>query len=210
MLQVTQLSGFGWRGGLSFVGYAQQQNTANSTSLIISKPIGTTHGDLMIAFMGMGATGAVTWTGDTGWTEVADQASVACLRVAWKVAESSDGENYTFTSSDARGLSGCILTYTNAAYDTIGSFATAADPTVAPSITIAGGVLLACFLRNSANLTFSTPAGMSVVCSDADATDAPSWAVFSQSAIAGATGAISSSCGNSTSVTGILVSIKPV
>jgi hypothetical protein len=108
-----------------FIAATTTSPVATST-ITINKPAGTQQGDLMLAFV----SGSInlTYTGDTGWTEIADQGVEPSLRVAYKVAGASEPSSYVFTSSSTSGnKTGAILTYRYAAYDT--SSLEAADPT---------------------------------------------------------------------------------
>ena len=159
-------------------------------------------------------TNEVTWTGDTDWTEVADQGSFPSLRIAYKVAGSSEGSNYTFTASGAgagsQRSSGCILTYRYAAYDTIGSFTTGTNPLVLPSISPSESqsILIAAGARGAASITLGTPTSMTARVTDNDATS-PSYIVCDQTVAKGPTGTRSMSTGLTTSVAGIMLAIKP-
>lgn len=188
---------------------AQTQTSVNVTTIVITKPTGTVQNDLMLAIMA--SDNANTWTGDTGWTEIADQGALPSLRMAYKVAGASEGSSYTFTSSNNAKLSGCILTIPGYQYDAVGTFASAADPVVAPSVTASAtsGLLIAAFAGKNISLTFTTPSGMAAVCSDSEG-NRPSYTIFMKSIDAGATGTISSSCGTGTEVTGALIALKHV
>lgn len=194
------------------VGTASTQNGSTGATLTISKPTGTTQNNLMIAIMVSGNDVGTTWTGDTGWTEIKDQNASPDLRIAYKIAGASEGDSYTFTnSSSADYLSGCILTYRNAAYDTIGTVGTATSGgnCTAAQITVANNmsILIAAFANDRDSVTFPTPAGMSAVISDSGA-NSPSYAIFSQLVNAGASGTKSSDCsGSSGYVAGVLLSI---
>jgi hypothetical protein len=136
--------------------------TTASTTLTINKPTGTAEGDLMVA--GMTRSGTATWTGATGWTEVADQGTSPSLRVAYKVAGASEGSNYTFTQSGTESeVAGFILTYRNASYANAGSIGTSLTTTlIAPSVVsnASQSVLIAFAAAGSSTSTFSTPSGM--------------------------------------------------
>lgn len=133
----------------TFVAEASQQNTTNGSSLVINKPTGTQQGDIMVAFMGTSGVNA-TWTGDTGWTEVADQGSGFSLRVAYKVAGASEGASYTFTASVATGkLAGTIVAYRNAAYDTVSTISEN------PSVTTNQNYSLVILLGGSTNASLA-------------------------------------------------------
>ena len=195
-----------------FVAEANTQSTLASTStIVVSKPAGTIEGDLM---MMVGATGSAprTWTGDTGWVEVADQNASPNLRIAYKVAGASEPASYTFalSSSTINGIAACILTYRNAAYDTIGAFTTGTSPLVLPSVSPSANfsTLIAAGARSAASVTLGTPTGMTARVTNNDTTT-PSYRVCDQLVTAGATGTRSMSTGSTSSVSGLMLSIKP-
>ena len=191
-----------------FIASATRQNPNTSSSLTINVPSGTTDGDLMVAFMA--AEDNLTWTGATGWTEVADQGLAPSLRVAYKVASSSEPASYTFTSTDSRLTAGSILTYRGASYDAIGSFAVDASPLVVTGPTAAAdfSVLLVVAADASDNITFGTPSDMAPEVTQNDATK-PSYAIFDQYVVAGATGTRSITSPNNNDVSAIALTIKP-
>jgi hypothetical protein len=192
----------------AFVNYASTQNAGTDTTVVVAKPTNTAAGDLMVSVCGV-ANGTSTWTGDAGWTEVIDQNSPPDLRVAYLRAGASEGSSYTFTSSDSTHTkSGAIFTYRNAGYDTIGAIATGSPTCVAPSITVAqdGSILLALFTSIGAGGTFTAPTGMTLLASDTDGTS-PSWAVYYQEVLAGATGTRTSTVSSLTA--GVLISLSP-
>lgn len=200
----------------SYVAAAQTHNGAtNTNTLVISKPTGTQQYDLMIAVMAIGFASALTWTGDTGWTEILDQNASPDLRIAYKVAGASEGSSYTFTcSSSVTALTGCILTYRGADYDAIGTIGTAASGgnCTAGAVTASSdnSILLAAFAINAiGGITFPTPSGMSLVTEYTGANQGD-WAIFSQAVNTGSSG--TKSCdpsGASGAVSGVLLSIKP-
>lgn len=195
----------------TFVASANTQNSAASTSLVVNKPAGTQAGDLMVAVMAGGTSSGFTWTGDTGWNELADQSSKPSLRLAYKVAGSSEPASYTFTATANQTLAGCILTYRNAAYDTIGTFLTATTPMPAPSISPSANysMLIGAFANGATSTTCSTPPGMTARVTDNDATT-PSYLVAEEIVAAGATGTRTSDIGTiSNGGAGILMALKP-
>jgi hypothetical protein len=99
---------------------ASASNGVSGSTLTINVPTGTLNGHLMLAVLGTDAS-SVTWTPPSGWTEVADQNAVPSLGVMYKVAGSSEPASYDFVSSAGSSLGGSILTFKNAAYDTIGT-----------------------------------------------------------------------------------------
>lgn len=193
----------------AYVSNATKQNASSGTALVINKPAGTADGDLMIAVMT--STSGETWTGDTGWTEIADQGAVPSIRIAYKYAGASEPSSYTFTSSVGGVLSGCIVSYRYATYDTIaGSFTTAANPLILNSITPSASqsLLIAIGARAAASSTLGTPISMTARVTDNDATSG-SYIVCDQEVAAGPTGWRSMNVIGATSVAGIMLSIKP-
>jgi len=190
-----------------FVASASTQNPSAGTTLVINKPTGTVDGDLMVAVMA--ADGSTSWSGDTGWTEAADQGTNPSIRIAYKIA-ASEGASYTFTASTSRTLSGSILTYRFAAYGTIGTFATGNNPLILPLISPSESqsILIAAGARGSSNITLGTPISMTAKVTDSDAT-APSYIVCDQTVAKGPTGARYMTTGSATNVAGIMLAIKP-
>jgi len=145
-------------------------------ALTINKPTGVQSGDLLIAVMAGGTGGAGgTWTGDTGWSEVADQGggSTADLRVAYKVAGASEPSSYSFTYSGGITTGGTIAAFRGYSYGTIGSFTTATDPLVIPSVTTSSAypVLLAfAGTREEPSITMVLPTTFTNITLDNDAT----------------------------------------
>jgi len=192
-----------------FVASSSTQNGSVSSTLTINKPVGTVEGDLMVAVMSTAS--SASWI-DTTFTEVADQQGITPgLRVAYKVAGSSEPSNYTFTTNNASlMLAGSILTYRYAAYDTIGAFTIATNPLILPSISPSENqsILLAIGARPAANITLGTPTSMTARAMDADST-APSYIICDQTVTKGPVGTRSMTTGSATGVAGIMLSIKP-
>lgn len=197
---------------IEFVASAQAQN-ANALTVVISKPTGTQQGDLLIGLCAA-ATGR-TWTGDTDWTEVIDQGSAPSIRVAYKIAGASEPASYTFSLSSATNASGVIVTFRNAAYDTVGTIRTTASSSVqtAPAITLSSSssAILALFAHDIGSRTWSSPtSGLVSTATDSDANN-PSWALYRELNLSsGSTGTRSSTVSNVTGNIGcLLVGIKP-
>lgn len=205
-------SGSGAAAAIEFVASAQTQ--VNSNTLTINKPTGTQSGDLLIALCS--AKNARTWTGDTGWTEVIDQGTASpAIRVAYLVAGGSEPASYSFTVSPSEDLSGVIVAFRYAAYDTIGTISTTQSSGVqtAPQITLSasGSALLAFFANHSSNRTWSNPtSGLVSTATDSDA-NAPSWALYRELNLSsGSTGTRAATCSTTSGNFGcILVGIKP-
>lgn len=194
----------------SFINYAFTQNVGTGVNLVVNKPTGTADGDLMVALMS--ANGTTSWSGATGWTEIADQAADAALRVAYKVAGASEPSSYTFTpGNNARQLSGYIVTYRSGSYGAIGTIAANASTLVVtgPSASSDGAVLLGFATRTtSVANSLVPPVGMQTIYAD-NAADLPESIVVSQIVIAGATGTKSFAEMTTTYSAGVLLTIEP-
>jgi len=196
--------------GPILISQASTQRTTSASTLTINKPTGTLEGDLMVAVVNNSSN--CSWTGDTGWTEVADQGSSPSTRIAYKVAGASEGASYVFTSSANGTSSGTIVTYRNAAYDAVGTITSSANPLVLSSVTasVAFSRILATVARNATSITITGPATMQQIAIDNDATD-PSRLVEQDDTLspAGASGTRSFTVGSTSNVSGALVAIKP-
>lgn len=192
------------------VSVASKENSSNSSSLVISKPTGTREGDLMLALMN--SESAITWTGDTGWTEVADQGVAPSTRVAYKVAGASEGASYTFTSSSSTNiLSGTIVTYRNAAYDAIGTIQSGTDPL---ALSATASAPYSRFVSTAANAagtaTITAPAGVKEL-NSATRFGGPTLLVAQDTALSagGASGSRNFTMGTTTNVSGVALAVKP-
>jgi len=197
--------------GPILISSASTINSTTSASLIINKPTGTLEGDLMVGVMSVD--GSRTWTGATGWTEVADQGATPSLRVAYKIAGAGEASTYTFTASSAANiLSGAIATYRNASYDAIGTITTSASPLVVSEVTASVDYarILAWVARSAGSITITGPANMQTISIDADI-NSPSNLLEQDSAAsyAGGSGTRSFVVGSTSSVAGALISVKP-
>lgn len=185
--------------------------TGTASTLVINKPTGTREGDLMVAFMNAG--GGITWTGDTDWTEVAEQASTSpSTRIAYKVAGASEGASYTFTASTTTNLSGTIATYRNAAYDAVGAITSGTSTLSLAAVTtsVPYGRVLGSAARALGSVTITGPASMQTLDLDADSS-LPSRLVAQDTnpSPKGSSGTRAFVMGASTSVSGALVAVKP-
>lgn len=106
-----------------FPQFVASASNGNNDDVTIDVPAGTLEGYLMVAVLGIDTAGSgVTWTPPAGWTEVVDQGTLNSLAVMYKVAGASEPASYTFNASGA-GVpqAGSILTFKEAAYDTVGT-----------------------------------------------------------------------------------------
>ena len=134
--------------------------------LPINKPAGVIEGDLMIA-LSAGSNG-VSWSGDTGWTEIFDLGSNPAQRVAYKVAGGSEPSTYTFTpASSIVAQSHIIIAYRRAEYVSIGSanYAGSGSPITAPSVTASAAnmVAIALFVNEAGGALSSITSGWSIL-----------------------------------------------
>lgn len=193
---------------IEFIASTQKSNTVSGDDvLVIDKPIGVAEGDLMVAAMQNSDGKNRTWTGDSGWTEVVDPNSQPNLRIAYKLATASEPGSYTFTCNNNGGIvSGAIVAYSGAVFETVGSVASmaAAGTISAPSITAAenNSLLIAAFASAEA-FDIAAPAGMTARSSSASS---PSFVIADESIDAGATGSRSTLCGATSA--GVLIAIK--
>jgi hypothetical protein len=101
---------------------ASANNGVSGSTLTINVPTGTLNGHLMLAILGTDTTAGRRWTPPSGWTEVVDQDASPNLAVMYKVAGSSEPASYNFLiGAEEETLGGSILTFKNAAYDTVGT-----------------------------------------------------------------------------------------
>lgn len=193
----------------TFIASASTQNTANGSTLVINKPSGTVDGDLMVAIMTSTEAANATWSGDTGWTELADNGSAQNARVAYKVA-SSEGASYTFSTTSSKLLAGSILTYRGASYDAIGSFSSSTNPVVptGPSAAENYSVLIGFASRLTGGVTGTAPTYMTTRVTDNDASS-PSYVIADEIVGYGATGTRSFNLGSNSNNIGIMLTIKP-
>lgn len=188
---------------------------ANATSVTINKPTGTSEGDLLVAFFTTLNGGA--WSGDTGWTEVLDQAGSGGkggIRIAYKVAGSSEGSSYTFTTTKDYGY-GAIISIRNAAWDTVGTLASglSGSTQTANSITIgkSDAFLFAVFATTRQTTNWSSPSSGLVSYLTGAASSYPSYAIYYDDFVAsGSTGTKSATIsGTAGDPTCVLFSVKP-
>lgn len=188
-------------------------NSSGAPTIIVSKPVGTVSGDILVG--GMGATLDRTWTGDSGWTEIVDQGVAPSLRAAYLVAGGSEPSSYTFTGSANVNGSGIISCFRGFVYDTASASAStlSGDGDLSISgITVAGGILIAIVATTSGSpISHSTPSGFQLAGSKGDAGSFNGFvSVFWKEVAAGATGSVTSTIGSSTSTSsGILIALKP-
>lgn len=184
---------------------------ATSANLVISKPTGVTSGMLLVACMASG--GAVSWSGDTGWTEVLDQSASPSIRIAYKVATGSEPASYTFISGNSSfNHSGIVCAFSSASYDTVGVVGVSEPIVTAPSITASqnSSVCLAFYACSSSGVTFATPTGFSLISKNPTSGFAPNFFLFQKQISSGATGDVTSDSGGTVGVrAGVLLSLSP-
>lgn len=183
--------------------------TPFSTSIVVTKPSTVLSGDLLVAVCQ--SSSSVSWSGDTGWTELVDLGSTPSLRVAYKVATSSEPSSYTFSQSSSYGSNVHLIVIRGGSIGVAGSFAVNQNPLPAPSIAVSkdNSLLLACFAVNAGYVMPTTPSGMSRIAYDNNQYS-PSSAVFSQVVQSGESGSRSSNVSQTSGCAGVLLSISPL
>jgi hypothetical protein len=206
----------GRRGGpklVTFVNSFLGQLDANTSPFPISVS-GISSGDFLLAIMGTNA-GDITWSGDTGWVEDADEAASPNLRVAHLASATAGTTSYSFTLSQQRQAGGAILQFRNTQFDVIGSIVKGSSGGAGlsvPAITPAAGatpILVA--LNASANTAFNNITGWTEIAVDATDGKGPSFRVWTRDALAdgsSSVGATAVTTGSTTSAA-VLLSIKP-
>lgn len=177
---------------------------ANGSNVVTPlKPTGTAIGDLMVAFLSsVDTSGTNSWTQASGWTEVLDQGSAPNLGIQYRVATSDDAlvTQYDFTHTATGIQTQCdLITFRNAAYDTVGTIGTATlyQNCTAPSITVTScnSLLLAYFATdpyaNKGWALFPVPPGLTFFTRTANAAYIPVLIAY-KSVESGATGDFSS------------------
>lgn len=78
--------------------------SANSLSIIVNKPTGTTEGDLLVAIMGTDGDGETLGT-PGGWTAITGNIGINHTSRSWyKIAGASEPSSYTFTVSSSESI----------------------------------------------------------------------------------------------------------
>jgi hypothetical protein len=171
---------------LSIVNTTSAVENTGTTALVINVPSGVANGDLLVLTY-IANTGSTTPSGWTAWLTTTNNRSI------WYKNASSEPASYSLTNSANEPSSACIVALRDAAIDVMGTVSASANPSVAASITTtANGAFVFSYVGvNSANRTFTTPAGYTLLASDSDATS-PSYALFyTTQTTAGATGTLS-------------------
>jgi hypothetical protein len=167
---------------ISFVSSAFTQSNGTSSTFAVTVPT-VSNGDLMIMTL-QSSVNTNTWSTPTGWTLGTTGANGRAL--FWRIA-SSEPASYNVSQISTVPGNAFIVAYANAVFDKSGlASQTAASPItpVAVSADVADStVLYLASTDSTANVTFTTPTGFTVVNTDSDAT-APSASVFSIANIA--------------------------
>lgn len=150
-------------------------------------------------------------TNPTGFTEAGENTG-SSIYVAYKVAGASEGTSYVMTNTSAgvRDLSGYIVVYRYAAWDTIGTSPAGGTSVTVPAITVASNnSLLFIYGRAAtASANFTTPSTFTDLYEDGDAT-APSIYIGNKSVDSGTTGTFTFTTSTSSTVRALLFAIKP-
>ena len=170
---------------------ASQQNSANTSVLIIPRPVGATAGDTLVVFAGSNTTSNNWVASSVNWVEIVDgDNSAPAMLAAYRVLSAGDAAitDFTFSSnavSNARHGGSIIAVQDGTYYANSGLNSIDASNTTCTALTVQSNynqtLMLSCFITSlaSAGAAFSTPTNMSAVASNSDV-DAPTWGVFSQ------------------------------
>lgn len=107
---------------------------ATGTSVSVSRPT-VSAGDLMVLFSIASGTSAKAWSGPTTevWTEVIDQAAQPNIRIAWRIATTSESASPTVNCSSSGNLVLGMMVFRNAVFGSVSSIPTAASSAVSVS-----------------------------------------------------------------------------
>jgi len=194
----------------TYIGSQTTQNTVAGATVVINKPSGTAEGDLMVVFLT--ADGNQTYTEPSPWVEVLDPSGNPPTVIAYLVAGASEPSSYTFTGNqNTKLLSGSILTFRGAAYDTVGVSTNGSSSPISPAgITVStdGSRLIGFCVVATASITMTESNSlMSALVVENDSTKS-SYAIFDQIVASGATGT-RTFVGTGNSNSAVLISIKP-
>lgn len=130
-------------------------SAAAGVSIVVTKPAGTTQGDILVAHVGQGGSaGDITFTAPAGWTLIVHTNSAGTLRASqssfWLLAGAAEGATYTFTASASCSYMATMIALIGADETApidvfAGAAGNAADP-IAPTITTAS---INCFMSAS-------------------------------------------------------------
>ncbi|QZP06789.1 hypothetical protein [Caenibius sp. WL] len=183
---------------------------AGSGNSMSFTPVTDRIGQLQVMMLSNGREGGLM-TPPAGWNEALDNTSGVSAHVYWREIVADDAGAQTFTFGGSSSVRSYIrMFWANAAFDTIGAFATASGttPATAPAITAAGGILFALGVTSEENGAFSQPAGMTVTQRQEPAATQCGMALFQQDIGAGSTGTRSLANSVSGVKGGALFSIK--
>ena len=173
--------------------YVNASSVASTTAtLTITKPTNTTTNDVLVATVS--GAGTNTITAPSGWTLLASTASPGnTMRTLtyYKVATSSEGTSYAFTSSAARNMTGGIIALRGAnpahPIDAVGTATGASGSAVAPSVTTTSANDWVITSASAARNTTFTPASGTTERYDRAGTSTSNNAATAAQSTAGAT-----------------------
>lgn len=161
-----------------YVSSSTKSESTNVTSITIDLPANVRNGDLLVSVVFGRETR--TWTEPSGWTLRAQSTTARpTIGIATKVATDESG-SITWNYSSSNRMFGVIMCFRKASFGVTGAFGSGSNPVVAPSIdTNASGLLIGAFSREIGSTTGTTPADMTVIVTDDDASD-PSCLIATQ------------------------------
>ena len=181
------------------------QNTASATISVTVPSV--SNGNLMIMIVQSSSVGQ-TWTTPAGWTASTASGGKA---IFYRTA-SSEPASYTVTKSASTGTADAfIIAYSNATFDTAGTFSANATPSQPAAITVAqaNSTIVYWVGRDSAvSVTFTTPTGYTARQADSDAT-APGAALFDLAGVAAGSYTAPTTTPSSGTASSVVIAIKP-
>lgn len=202
--------------------HSSTSGTVASGNLTLTKPTGTTTGDLLVmtASADLDASENVTYTIPSDWTQLlantrSDAASAGNnLQVWYKQAGSSEPSDYTITPDHSNRIGGSITRITG--HDTANPIdvqavtASLTGEASAPSVTttVANTQLLRIATWDQSRSLVTNPIGHTQAYS-VDVSGHDNWGVYKEQATAGATGTAQWDLSGSSPYVGFTVAIKP-
>ena len=146
---------------------AQDSNTAASEEVTVTRPTGTTDGDILVAMVINDSTGEVT--ADTGtWTEISNVGTGMNMSIFYKEA-SSEPASHTFTTNGAADATAIVAAFSKTGgtwdlQDNANSNLASGNSLTTGSVTATDNSMLICAWSNDDNEAVSSPpSGMTLI-----------------------------------------------
>lgn len=154
-------------GSIAWRATSSASTDGTTTTVTVTKPVGTQTGDVLIAQVSAAGGTTTTITPPSGWTEVAAPANGTGIRAGayWKVATDTDPVDWTWTLNAAQPAAAAITAYsgvdtTNPIDASASTTATATSNHDAPAVTTTGfGDLLVTTHALASSVSVTPPIG---------------------------------------------------